>query len=83
MSAKGSSIQNVGIAEVAEILAAGLMRLRARKSSHILRPAEKVRSTLPPTRAVMRTPESAGVSHMTDPLLPALAALKDRHHIPT
>ena len=35
MSAKGSSIQNVGIAEVAEILAAGLMRLRARKSSHL------------------------------------------------
>ena len=41
--------------EVAEILAAGLIRLRGPKSSPLSADSEKVRSTVPPTRAVMPT----------------------------
>ena len=46
--------------EVAEILAAGLIRLRARKSSQYLPTTEKVRSTSRPTRAVMGSPRTVG-----------------------
>ena len=50
-----SSLVRERLSELAEILAAGLMRLRARKSSGISRTAEKVRWTVSPTRAVMPT----------------------------
>jgi hypothetical protein len=43
------------LAELAEILATGLMRLRARQSTPYLRTAERVRSTVLPSRAVMPT----------------------------
>jgi Protein of unknown function (DUF2924) len=66
---------NQRLFEIAEILAAGLTRLEARKSVECLRKSEKVRFTSRPTRAVMRHPAPPRFP-MVDNVLAQLAALK-------
>ena len=62
--------------EVAEILAAGLMRLRARKSSPLSAARGESSLDFSPTRAVMPTPSNTGAHGLTDTVLARLAALK-------
>jgi hypothetical protein len=63
------------IAELAEILAAGLQRVLARQSSHFFDAPEKVLFTSRPSRAVLCLPVLPRPL-MTDPVLAQLAALK-------
>ena len=63
--------------EIAEILAAGLMRLQCPTvKSFICATAERVRSTVPATRAVMPTVSRRWRPGVTDTVLAQLAALK-------
>ena len=65
------------LAEVAEILAAGLIRLRARQSSHLSRRLRRkfARLCRPPERSCQRPQENRRLG-LTDTVLARLAALK-------
>ena len=63
------------VAEIGELLAAGLQRLWPGSPALKLPTPEKVRSTSRPTRAVIRRPQT-GERRMTDTVLAQLAALK-------